>query len=103
MNTTTQTPVKINLLWTGSFGCTTYAAGGHHGSLTGFHYEQGGRKVGAFVSISWTDEPEVWYVPLGRQVGDHHHEVLEGARRITRDEFDRINDLHSLRADMGWK
>lgn len=102
MTTTQDTRPTVETMWTGSTGCTTYAAGGHRGTVTAFHYTAAGRTTaGAFVRLDETDPGAMWFVTLGAETRDHHREVT-GASPITRDEFDSLTGLAELRREMGW-
>ncbi len=113
----------METLYTGSTGCTTNVAGGERGTVTNFHYLRGGPAIGAFVRHDLTGH--MWYVSLGGLVaactcgrpalnleGHHDHcdvttgrqscQEVTAARRISRDEFDRLTGIEQLRADMGW-
>ena len=106
--TQTETPHPIPLdMYTATAGCTTYAAGGERGTVTGFHYLRGTRgPVAAFVR---REDGEMWVIDLGEatreRILDGHalHHRITGGRRIDRDEFDRIVGIDAMRRELGWE
>lgn len=104
-------------------GTTTYITGSR-GVVVGVlsTYGTNPRTTGAFVR---EDGGDMGYVTLGNPIAPcdcgaplfgnpcvakcattldrrTHHEV-KGSRKIDRDEFDRLNGLDQLRAELGWR
>lgn len=102
---------ETHTIYTEVTGTTAYLAG-QRGTVTGLHTHPAHGTLGAFVRLEGpTDaagrfiaQGPMLYVALGAKSGDRGqcHEVA-GWRVIDRDEFDRINELDTLRADLGWK
>lgn len=107
MTTTTATAT----LYTEVTGTTAILAD-QRGTVTGLHTHPAHGTLGAFVRLDGPVDAEgryiapgaMLYVTLGARVGERgeRHEVT-GWRVINRDEFDRILELDTLRADLGWK
>lgn len=98
--TNTQTPATIHA-YTGTIAIID----GEHGTVTQTHYEGFGnaqRLAGLFVRLDL--RPAMLYVSVGEKVADTVgvYEVRE-SREITRDEFDTITGLATIRREMGWK
>lgn len=91
----------MSSLYTEVAGTTCYLPHGERGTVTAFRTDKG-RRVGAFVRSQETDA--MFYIELGQQHGERgqHHEIA-GARRITRDDFDRLLDMAAIRHAMGWR
>lgn len=82
---------------------TNCIVGGEHGQVTGIVRDLGLRRTprAAFVRLDCGD---MLYVTLGNSSGDRAqwHKVIT-SRRITRDEFDHLTEIDTLRRDMGWR
>ena len=89
----------MDTIYTEAVGTTCYI-GGERGIVTGLHSE-GKHLAAAFVRLD--ESGEMLLVSLGNATGERRawHEVT-ASRRITRDEFDRITTLDTLRRDLGW-
>lgn len=90
-------------IYTGCAGRTVILNEGTvHGYVTGFHTD-GPHTVGAFVKVPVIDgSGPMLYLALGRELGGKNREVVS-VRPISRDEFDRITTLDTLRRDLGWR
>ncbi|MCF6376934.1 hypothetical protein L2K70_04900 [Nocardioides KLBMP 9356] len=81
--------------------------GEDHGQVTavvrdpGLAQERDRTPRAAFVHL---DDGDMLHVVLGGQFGERRdwREVVS-SRRISRDEFDRLNGLDALRRDLGWR
>lgn len=107
----------VSLIYTESLG-TNCVLGGQQGIVTGLIRESRGtsrdewrKPTDAFVKLEGPADAQgrfiapgpMLHVSLGEATGDRrqHSEVL-GWRVIDRDEFDHLNDLDTLRRELGW-
>lgn len=89
-------------IYAGTAGATCYLDG-MRGRTTGFTFATIGHYVtGAFVERMDTAEGGMYYAEFGGQREGDRYEVT-AHRAIDRDEFDRLNGLDVLRAELGWK
>lgn len=94
--TTTQNPTISDTLTGGNV-----TIDGSSGYVTGFHTD-GRHTVGAFIKVPIQDgQGPVLYARLGRTIKGKREIV--STRHIGRDEFDRLNELDTLRRDLGWR
>lgn len=89
----------MDSIYTEVTGTTCYVDG-ERGVVTGLHSE-GKHLIGAFIRLD--ESREMLFVSLGKATGERRqwHEVM-ASRRISRDEFDQITTLDTLRRDLGW-
>jgi len=99
MNTTAST--SQNRLYIETMG-TYCTLDGERGRVTGVTYGPGHMLTGVFVVMEYVDE--VRYCEVSRLVGERNqHAEIKTRRAITRDEFDRLNGLDTMRRELGWK
>lgn len=88
-------------LYIESTGTTCYL-GGQRGTVTGLLHGTGHQLLGAFVLMADTDE--IRYAEISGLTGERKTwGIVKSHRAITRDEFDRLNGIDTMRAEMGWK
>ena len=88
----------MNTIYTGTAGATTYLDG-QRGTTTGFTYATIGHHItGAFVAMN---NGGMRYAKLGNPCESDRYEVTEH-HAIDRNEFDRLNGIDALRAELGW-
>lgn len=90
----------MDSIYTETLGTTCYLDG-QRGTVTGLRHT-GRILVGAFVLMA--DVDEMRYVKLGDPTGGRgQFHPVQSHRKITRDEFDRLNGLDVIRTELGWK
>lgn len=76
---------------------------GEHGQVTAIVRDLAPRRTprAAFVHL---DMGDMVYATLGEASGDRGQWCeVRSFRRIDRDEFDRLNELDTLRSELGWR
>lgn len=97
---TTETPMS-DRLYIGTMGTTCYLDG-LRGTTTGTVYGVGHKLTGVFVLMADTDEMR--YAEISGLTGElNSWAVVKEHRVIDREEFDRLNGLDTMRAELGWK
>lgn len=92
---------NIETLYIETNGTTCYL-GGQRGTVTGLLHGTGHHLLGAFVLMAEKDEMR--YAEISGLTGDRNQRaVVKKHRAITRDEFDRLNGLDTMREELGWK